>query len=273
VTALHRAFVLLLLLLGGAGPALSQALTITFFNVGQGDAALVVTPEHRTILIDAGGPAGVTTYLAQLHIDTLDLVIASHAHSDHIGGMAAVLSTYPVRAYLDNDLTHSTTTFRRTLAALERNGAQRLRAAARTITVGSASVRVLSQPPDSGDLRGHNNHSVGVVIEFGEFRALFTGDSERGELAWWLAHDSISQVHVLKLAHHGAANGTTPAWIQRTQAQAVVISVGARNSYGHPAARVVAEWKAAGAQVYRTDQNGTIVIHAQRNGTFEVLRH
>jgi competence protein ComEC len=248
----------------------AQSLTLTFFDVGQGDAALIVTPEKRTILIDAGGPGGITAYLRQLHIDTLDLVVASHAHSDHIGGMAAVLATHPVRFYIDNGIPHTTVTYRRTLAAVERSGAQYLKATARTITVGSANVRILSQPPDT---QGQNNHSVGVVIEFGEFRALFTGDSERGELAWWLAHDSIPQVQVLKLAHHGAANGTTPAWIERTQPQAVVISVGAANSYGHPAARVVAQWKARGAQVYRTDQNGTIVIHAQRNGTLDVLRH
>jgi competence protein ComEC len=100
----------------GAASASAQSLTIRFLDVGQGDAALVVTPEGQRALIDAGpSGAGVANYVRALGYDTLDLVVASHNHADHIGGMAAVLQGAVVRFYLDNGLPHTTATYRRTI--------------------------------------------------------------------------------------------------------------------------------------------------------------
>ncbi len=250
-------------------PAHSQTLELRFLDVGQGDAALIVTPEGKKVLVDAGpGASPVVPYLRSHRYDTLDLVVASHGHSDHIGAMAGVLAATVVRFYLDNGIPHTTATYQRTMQAVEASGAQYLQATARTITVGSARLRVLPPPPRQVD---QNNGSVGILLEYGEFRALLTGDSEQYELQYWLQHESIPQATVVKVAHHGSPNGTTASWIEATRPQVAVISVGAGNSYGHPSPQVIAQWQRAGARVYRTDQDGTVIVMAGRDGSYVVL--
>lgn len=264
----RRVLALGAILLAGAGRLWGQDLQIRFLDVGQGDAALIIAPEGKRVLIDAGrGSWPVVPYLRANHYDTLDLVVASHNHADHIGGMADVLATTVVRYYLDNGIPHTTATYQRTIQAVETSGAQYLQPTARTITVGSARLRVLPPPPQQQD---QNNGSVGILLEYGQFRALLTGDSEQSELEYWLEHDSIPQVQVLKVAHHGSWNGTTEAWANRTRPEVAVISVGAQNQYRHPAAEVVALWTNVGARVYRTDRDGTVTIDARLDGKFSV---
>jgi competence protein ComEC len=268
---LHRGSVAVVaaLLLGSASPVLAQGLELRFLNVGQGDAALIVTPEGKHVLVDAGPSAAtVVPYLRSHHYDTLDLVVASHGHSDHIGGMADVLAATVVRNYLDNGIPYTTATYQRTMQAVEASGARYLEATPRTITLGSAFLRVLPPPSQRVD---QNNGSVGIILEYGAFRALLTGDSEQYELGYWLQHDSIPQVTVVKVAHHGSPNGTTVAWIQATRPQVAVISVGAGNSYGHPSAPVIDQWQRAGAKVYRTDRDGTVIVMARHDGSYVVL--
>jgi beta-lactamase superfamily II metal-dependent hydrolase len=180
--------------------------------------------------------------------------------------MASVLGSIGARYYLDNGVRHSTATYLRTLEAVRTSGAQYLRATERTITLGSARLRVLPTPPG----QGQNNTSVGILVEYGEFRALLTGDSATYELHYWLKHTAIPRVQVVKVAHHGARNGTSAEWIQATKPRLAVISVGARNSYRHPSPSVVQQWESAGARVLRTDLKGTIVVLAKRDGEFTV---
>jgi beta-lactamase superfamily II metal-dependent hydrolase len=187
--------------LAHAAAGQDSTLRILQLDVGQGDAALVITPENRRLLIDAGrSPRSVASMLQQLGVDTIHLAVASHAHADHIGGMAAILASFPVRAYLDNGLRHTTQTYRRTLDAVERSRAQYLEATERTITLGSLVVRVIPRPFQQSS---QNNGSVGLLLEFGEFRALYTGDAERWELEGWLKAGVIPEVTVIKVAHHG----------------------------------------------------------------------
>jgi beta-lactamase superfamily II metal-dependent hydrolase len=250
-------------------PVQAQTLELRFFDVGQGDAALIVTPEGKRVLVDAGpGASPVVPYLQSHHYDTLDLIVASHNHTDHIGGMADVIASRVVRTYLDNGIPHTTATYQRTLRAVEASGAQYLQATARTITVGSGRLRVLAPPSRPVD---QNNGSVGILLEYGEFRALLTGDSEQYELGHWLQHDSVPRVTVVKVAHHGSRNGTTAAWVQATRPQVAVISVGAGNSYGLPSPQVIQQWQTGGARVYRTDRDGAVIIEARRDGSYIVL--
>jgi beta-lactamase superfamily II metal-dependent hydrolase len=250
-------------------PPSSASLSIRQLDVGQGDAALLTTPEGRRILIDAGQNARtVADILWNAGVDTIDLVVASHAHADHIGGMPAVFFGCVVRAYLDNGVPYTTATYGRTLSALEHEeGIQYLQATRRTITVGSVTLRLL---PPSGVNSSQNDNSVGLLIEFGSFRALYTGDSERAELLSWLQTEHIPRVTLVKAAHHGSWNGVTEEWVRATSPAIVLISVGARNSYGHPSPIVEQMWSAAGARVFRTDVDGEIDVAADRDGNYTI---
>jgi beta-lactamase superfamily II metal-dependent hydrolase len=243
---------------------------LIFLDVGQGDAVLIRGPGPKVALIDAG-PAGarVADQLAQLGVDTIHLVVASHPHADHIGGMAAVLGRFPVRAYLDNATPHTTQTYRRLMALVEhtlgRDSAYYLAPTARVITLGPVRLRVLP-PLEGGD---QNNRSVGLLLEFGEFRALFPGDAEWAELDQWVTLD-LPRVTVLKASHHGSRNGVSPRWLEVLRPRVVVISVGARNDYGHPHFEAVRYYVQSRAAVYRTSTHGRITIRGARDGTYEV---
>ncbi len=259
----------LLALLGalGGSPALAQDTTraeLVFLDVGQGDAIVVRSPEGKTALIDAG-PQSIVPQLRTLGIDTIALAIASHPHADHIGGMEAVLRAFPVRYYMDNGVPHTTATYRSLMRWVERSGVTYLQATARTVTLGSVTLRILPPLRVASNL---NDQSVGVIVQFGSFRAILPGDAQWDALQYF-ATLGVPQVTVLKAAHHGSDNGVTPAWLAATRPKLVVISCGAGNTYGHPHPHALRLYQAA-ATVYRTDLDGQITIHAARDGSAEV---
>src|ERR1700682_10970 len=142
-------------------PLRAQQLEMRFLNVGQGDAILI-REGGKTALVDAGRSANIILELQALRIDTIDLLVASHNHADHIGGLVAVLSGTGVRYYLDNGVPHTSATYLRTIQAVVESGAQYLRASDRTVALGSARLRVLPPPP----VYGQNNSSVGLLVEY-----------------------------------------------------------------------------------------------------------
>jgi competence protein ComEC len=236
-----------------------------FFDVRQGDAALIVSPNRQHVLVDAGpSPTAVAARLRAMRVDTVDLSVASHAHADHIGGMAAIVRGFPVRFYMDNGRPHTTQTYERLLAAVEASRAVYLEATPRTIDLrGGGALRVLPVAPDARD---QNDQSVGLLLTFGEFTALFTGDAEHAARRHWLATSDLPRVSLLKVAHHGAENGTDSTWLAAVRPCVAVISVGPGNRYGHPAPRTLALLELFGARVFRTDVHGDIVVTARRDG-------
>lgn len=246
-----------------------EEVELRFLDIGQGDAVLIRLPDGRHILIDAGRNAtAVADLLSRERIDTLYLVVASHNHADHIGGLPEVFDRFVVQNYLANGIAAEPATYRRLVEAVERSGARKLRAGARMLNLGSVQLRVLSLPPG---LTTQNENSVGLLLQFGEFRALLTGDSEIGELTYWLDNDSIPVVSLVKVPHHGAKNGTTARWVDATRPRVAVISVG-RNGYGMPAQEVVDRWSRVARHVELTIAGGTVIIRATRDGKMILLR-
>jgi competence protein ComEC len=247
----------------------TAGLLIRFFDVGQGDATLLTTSEGRHVLVDGGPhPTRALGYLSALGVDTIALLIASHHHLDHIGGLPAILDSLTVTNVVENGLPATTRIYANLVSALERSGARVLRAEARELGVGSLQIRII---PPWARFRSQNLASVGAVATFGAFRVLFTGDAEERALRSWTSQGVIPPVTVVKVGHHGARNGTTPELVHATRPRMAIVSVAARNSYGHPSPSVVAEWSAAHAQVLRTDEHGTIVVRGCSDGSYSVL--
>jgi beta-lactamase superfamily II metal-dependent hydrolase len=255
------------LLLGTLTAADTPAVAITLLDVGQGDATLIESPDGNWALVDAGRATWrVREKLQVMGVDTLDLVVATHADMDHIGGLDGVLFELPIRSYMDNGVPHTTREYRELMDLVEWSGVPYVAATARTITLGDVSLRVLPPWPEARD---QNNASVGLLVEFGAFRMLLTGDAEREELGYFLSL-GVPTVAVLKAGHHGALNAVTPGWVQATKPRVVVVSVGAGNAYGHPDPMAMRYYVRYAEAVYRTDRDREIRVTGRQDGSFDV---
>lgn len=276
---IRRIAPLLLLLSGGVFPASAQTrsaappaatpLEITFVDVGQGDATVIRTPNGRTIVIDAGpDPRTLAAWLQQRGVTTVALAVMSHNHADHIGGFPAVLAATRVENYLENGEPASTAIYRRVLSGVAAEQATVLRATPRTLTVDGVQLRILPMPP--AGLRGadQNDRSVGILLTYGNFTALWTGDAEDAERQWWMqdATAAIGPVTVWKAAHHGSRNGTDAEWLGRIRPRLVVISLASDNTYGHPHASMLSTLQQAKLSPWRTDQRGDITVRTTGTG-------
>jgi competence protein ComEC len=243
---------------------------IHFLAVGQGDAVLIRAPDGRAVLYDGGtGSPSILPALQALDI-RLELVIASHNHADHIGGLAEVIAAYQPRYVMENGVPHTTRAYENFLRAAANAGSQLLAPENRSITLGDARLRVV--PPPGRPEWGHNDNSIGLVIEIGSFRATLLGDSEHRQQAWWLENhrNLLGPVDIHKATHHGSANGDTRALLEILRPSVVIVSAGAGNSYGHPHASALALYQGVGARVLRTDRDGSVIIRVKVDGTHTV---
>ncbi len=243
-------------------------------DVGQGDAALLRTPRGRWVLLDAGpawdgGDAGRRTVLPYLrrHGGTLEAFVLSHPHTDHVGGAASVLAELEPRTYWDAAFAGGSLAYIASLTTARAEGIEW-----RRVHPGDAmmldGVRISFLAPDSVwtvGLLDPNLASTVTLIQYGLVRFLLVGDAERAEEDWLLReYPTGLQADVLKVGHHGSSTSSSDAFLAAVRPRAAVISVGARNHYGHPSNDVLRALANAGAEVLRTDQSGTII--ARTNG-------
>ena len=155
---------------GVTAPAqVGESVRVTFLDVGQADAILIRSPEGQTALVDAGRSSPVTS-LRALGVNEIDLLVATHPHADHIGGMADVINSFPVRFYMDNGQTHTTSTYQGLASTLQqRTDITYLIAEPRSISLGSVEIEVLPLLPIAST--DFNNRSVGLVVKYGDFVA------------------------------------------------------------------------------------------------------
>ena len=240
-------------------PTPPLALAVHFIDVGQGDAILIDSGD-TDILVDGGRTsANVLAYLQGQGIADIDLLVATHPDADHIGGLADVLAQYQVNEIWVNGDTATSQTYQDFAAAVTVEGAT-VREPTRgyTTQMDGLSVAVLNPTPQrTGD---SNEDSVVFRLTCGEVSVLLTGDATSDSEASMLAAGLTLDSNVLKVAHHGSRYSTSVAFLAAVTPEDAVISVGAGNTYGHPAQETLDRLAAAGTTVYRIDQDGTVVL-------------
>ncbi len=236
-------------------------MSVTFFDVGQGDSALVQA-DGQNMLIDAGpneSSDALLSYLAASGINKLDIVIGTHPHEDHIGGMADVIAKYPVGSIWMPKAMSETQTFEGLLLAIQAKG---LKVTAPTpgtkYDLGNAKITVLA--PISQTYDDLNNYSIVLRIDYGETSFLFMGDAETLVENELLQSKSNVDADVLKVAHHGSDTSSSDAFLAAVTPSWAIISCGEGNDYGHPHAETLARLKAAGTTILRIDLDGTITF-------------
>lgn len=247
----------------GVGPP--SGLTVRMMNVGQGDAVLVTSPGGATILVD-GGPDedAVAVHLAQLGIRRLDMVVATHQHADHVEGLPQVLARFPVGVVLEPGCPQDLPAYADfTQAIADEHLPVRYPRTGDEFQVGDVHMDVLS-PPDcfQGTNSEPNNDSIVIRLSIGEDVVLLTGDAEVDAQDAMLQDPVVAAeliAPVFKVPHHGG-DTSADGFFQAVHPQVALISVGADNDYGHPVPSVIAALEAAGAQVYRTDQLGDVIV-------------
>lgn len=243
-------------------------LTAWFIDVGQGDCTLLRTPRGQFILIDAGPPESarrVLSFLRRQRVSELALVIASHPHSDHIGGMPDVLRSFRAKQYMDPAFPYPSDVYAEVLREVKKRRVRFVTARRGVkLNVGGAHVEVLW--PEAEFVRGTesdaNNNSAVVRISVSEVSLLFTGDIQREAIERILSSRADLHSQLLKVAHHGSADAITPEFLLRVGPEAAVIFCGRLNPYGHPHRETMRILKRTRCAIYRTDVNGTITAVA-----------
>ena len=252
-----------------AGPP-APPLSIHFLDVGQGDATLIQSPEGHAVLVDTGPSSRIVYALSDLGVESLDLLLLTHNHADHIAGAGPILRDMPVRYYMDNGMPHTTATYRRLLETVIEVDVPLLEPDRRSIQLGSVTLEILP-PLGQADL-GQNANSVGVVVVHGEFRAMISGDAEPVTWDYWIASfpDLIAPVRAYKASHHGSRVGDTQEALSLLRPKYAVISVSGSNRYGHPSPEAIGLLDEVGARVLTTAESGTIHIAGFPDGRLTI---
>lgn len=244
----------------------TATLQVHFIDVGEGDSILIVAPDGKAALIDGGEPgSGAVQYLKALGLKRLDMVVATHPHSDHIGGLVEVLRTFPVSTVVTNGQADTTPIYEAFVNAIADSKANYVEAKrGDRLSLGPLNFDVLNPSAVLGsDL---NNNSIVLRMSYGKTSFLFTGDAGTEAESSMLAAGLDLRANILKVGHHGSLSASSLPFLQRVRPELAIYSAGRDNPYGDPNPQTLNNLASVGATVFGTDVNGTVVVTVNANG-------
>jgi competence protein ComEC len=272
---LATGLVVISVVLWWGGSLAGGGLEVTVLDVGEGDSIFIKAPGGGTLLIDAGlrtrytdmGAVVVLPFLQAQGVRTLDCVLLTHAHNDHVGGVPTVIGGLKIGRAFGTGFPHTSWSYRRYVRCLREKGVPWARVReGDVIPVGEARLHVL-YPRDSDvalltskpDL-GLNTISVVARLVYKNFSMLLAGDAEELVERAVLRRGHVVRARVLKVGHHGAATSSTESFLRAVSPEVAVVSAGRSNRFGHPHVEALARLRRAGCRVYRTDVHGAVVV-------------
>lgn len=250
--------------------ARNRMLTVAVLDIGQGDAIFIESPTGTQVLVDAGPPRKILGALQRVmpaFDRTLDAIIMTHPDQDHIGGFREVLDLYKVKTAFEAGSFSDSRTYANLKTQLADQGIENIlaRRGMRLHLGGGAVLDILFPDRDVSDWTT-NDASIIAKLSFGENSIMLTGDATVDTEKIVLSENSAEylDVDILKVGHHGSKTSTSESFVEALTPEYTAISVGSENNYGHPTEQVLATLTAAGAQILRTDELGTIVFKCAR---------
>lgn len=255
-------------------PPEESSFEVHYIDVGQGDCSLIICDGHA-MLIDGGEASEsskVYAYLKAHEISYLDYIVATHAHSDHIGGLSGALNYATVGTAYCPVTSYDSKTFDSFVKYLGKQGVSiTVPVAGDVFTLGTASVQILGPQRSYDD---PNDTSIVLKVTYGETSFLFTGDAERTAEADILEASYDLSATVLKVGHHGSDTSTSYPFLREIMPEYAVIQVGKDNSFGHPAEDTMSRLRDANVKVYRTDMQGDVICTSDGESvSFKVERN
>ncbi len=252
----------------------SSTLQIYFLDVGQGDAMILNQPGSCAVLIDAGPLINghrVTHALQALGIDTLDVVIITHPHLDHFGGLFDLYPRFSIEQFYDNGATSPAREYFSDYQTIRKNLPYSIVSAGDRISCGDISFEVLSPRKTIQPGQSLNESSLALMISYGSFRLLQMGDLSGAAESSLLDDIADLNADVIKIGHHGAADATSDRLLDRVQPQLAVISTSENNWIQAPSPKLIDTLKKRNIACRRTDQQGTIQLVVPLHGQFSMV--
>jgi competence protein ComEC len=254
-----------------ATPSAPRDLTVSFLDVGQGDATLIQAPDGASVLFDGGVPeANVSKQLKRAGVTRLSLVVATHQSRDHHGGLQAVVERFQVDTLLANGDGTRDPSFVRLVETARSRGVRVIAPhAGETLSAGALRIHIYGPPPRRPGPAPDdpNKRAIPAIVSLGDFDLFLAADAESDALA---QYGRFPDVDAMKVSHHGSADPGLPRLLDELTPQVAAIEVGKGNSYGHPTASTLSALRAAVPHVYRTDEDGTIRVTV-RGGAMDVV--
>ena len=268
--SLIKIFLLFLLIIYVNGCTKEKLFSVHIIDVGQGDSIFIQTLENKRILIDAGNEEAehtVYSYLKRKGVKKIDVLIATHPDTDHIGSMDYIIDKFKIsHFYMPEAKTDSEAFYNLLDSCKDKNLKIEYLTKGDVLKIDSSTSMEILSPSTITDK--NNLNSIVSLLNYKGYEFLFTGDAEKENESEILSSCNLPDIEFLKAGHHGSSSSSTDKFIAKLKPEAVAISCGYNNDYGHPHRSVLDTFRENGSVVYRTDKNGTLVFYCDENGIF-----